>query len=342
MVGMTRRLAVIGTVGVALAVGAPAAAFACGGLVAPGHAEVLGKATTLAAWHAGLEHYVTAFQFAGTAAKFGYIIPLPGNPSKIEKGGDWTLERLEREVNPPVPQRLALAAGAPAFAPVQVLQKVQIEALDITVVKGGGRDVAAWASRNGFDLTPDAPRVLGAYSSSGAIFALAKFDRTAAARRGLIEGQGSTIHFTIPTTGPWIPLRILALGKVSVELVDADLFVLTDRPPVLAPSLDRMPGMTVRASRWAGPSLLHDLRSDRGMGWVPRNLWLTSLQLHAHAHQIGYDLSIDGAAPRTALSVAAQTATPVWVWALTAVVILSTLGLTWVLWRPRRAGLQVA
>src|SRR5213083_2225390 len=75
-------------------------AMACGGLVAPGHAEVLQKATTLAAWHAGLEHYVPGFQFAGDADRFGYIVPLPGVPTKIEKAGDWTLERLEREINP--------------------------------------------------------------------------------------------------------------------------------------------------------------------------------------------------------------------------------------------------
>src|SRR5205807_5494554 len=76
------------------------AAFACGGLVAPGHAEVLQKATTLAAWHDGVEHYVTGFRFAGSASTFGYIVPLPGVPTKIEKGGGWTLERLEREVTP--------------------------------------------------------------------------------------------------------------------------------------------------------------------------------------------------------------------------------------------------
>src|SRR5436853_5534919 len=84
----------------AFVIALPAAAFACGGLVAPGHAEVLQKATTLAAWHDGLEHYVTGFQFLGGAKDFGYIIPLPGVPTKIEKGGGWTLERLEREVNP--------------------------------------------------------------------------------------------------------------------------------------------------------------------------------------------------------------------------------------------------
>jgi hypothetical protein len=96
---MTRRLLTVSSLALALLTLGPAAAFACGGLVAPGHAEVLQKATTLAVWHAGYEHYVTGFRFAGTADSFGYIVPLPGAPVSIVKGGNWTLERLEREVN---------------------------------------------------------------------------------------------------------------------------------------------------------------------------------------------------------------------------------------------------
>src|SRR5205823_13631437 len=167
----TCHLAVAGVVLV------PAVAMACGGLVAPGHAEVLQKATTLAAWHDGLEHYVTGFQFAGSANGFGYIIPLPGVPTKIQKAGDWTLERLEREINPaPVFAAEGDALLAAARAPVQVLQRTKVDALDITVVRGGGAAVAVWARQNGFDLTPDTPKVLGRYSSAGAVFALAKFN----------------------------------------------------------------------------------------------------------------------------------------------------------------------
>src|SRR6266540_1556994 len=147
-VGMARRLLVASPLAVGLMLVLAAPALACGGLVAQGHAEVLRKATTLAAWHDGFEHYVTGFQFAGGADRFGYIVPLPGVPTKIQKGGNWTLERLEREINPV--QTVALAAASPvAFDRVAVLQRVKIDALDIVVVRGGGRDVAAWAEKNG-------------------------------------------------------------------------------------------------------------------------------------------------------------------------------------------------
>src|ERR687885_1797671 len=76
-------------------------ALACGGLVGRNGSVNLVRTTTLAAWHDGAEHYVTAFKFAGAGGEFGSIIPLPGVPTDVERGGDWTLQRLLREVQPP-------------------------------------------------------------------------------------------------------------------------------------------------------------------------------------------------------------------------------------------------
>ena len=327
---MVRRWLSIVVLAMALLVVGGGSALACGGLVAPGHAEVLRKATTLSAWHAGYEHYVTGFRFAGDANGFGYIIPLPGVPVKIEKGGGWTLERLEREINPAVFDRVALAA--PAAKGVIVLQQVRVDALDITVVKGGGADVAAWAAANGFDLTPDTPKVLSRYSDGGAVFALAKFDALESARRGLVEGQGTTIHFTIPAAAPWIPLEILALGKGGPDLVDADLFVLTDQEPSLTPALWDMPGMTVKAEGPASTALLQDLRSDKGMKWLPtQGMWLTAISLHTPARNVTYDLSIDGGGPAALRGPVASSA---WTWwAVTLIAALALVSAV-VLWRP--------
>src|SRR5262249_47449873 len=136
---MLRRLLSLSAFALAFLIALPAAAFACGGLVAPGHAEGLQRATALAAWHDGVAHYVTGFQFAGTAERFGYIIPLPGVPTSIVKGGGWTLERLEREVSP-VLAFDTLAAPEPSAGRVSVLRSVKIGALDIKVVRGGGPD----------------------------------------------------------------------------------------------------------------------------------------------------------------------------------------------------------
>src|SRR5262245_38217310 len=119
-----------------------APAFACGGLIGPNGAVNLLKTTTFAGYHKGVEHYVTAFQFAGGGGAFGSLTPLPGVPTSVEKGGDWTLQRLIQETQPPVPVafRAAFAEDALAGAAVE-LMKVRIDALDITVLKGGAAEV---------------------------------------------------------------------------------------------------------------------------------------------------------------------------------------------------------
>ncbi|TMK96750.1 MAG: hypothetical protein E6G40_10190, partial [Actinobacteria bacterium] len=61
---MVRRALALVAMSATILVLGGGAALACGGLVAPGHAEVLRNATTLSAWHAGYEHYVTGFRFA--------------------------------------------------------------------------------------------------------------------------------------------------------------------------------------------------------------------------------------------------------------------------------------
>ena len=224
-----------------------------------------------------------------------------------------------------------------------MLQRVTVDALDITVVRGGGVEVAAWAQANGFDLTTDTPQVMEAYSSQGAIFALAKFNNGEAVRLGVFEGQGTVIHFTIPTNAPWVPLRILALGKAPAEFVDADVFILTDRPPTSAPTVRDMPGMEVRASASASSSLLDDLRSDRSMAWVPHGgMWFTALTLHTTADAIDYDLSIDGGKPTSEPGSPIVPVTPMWTWWLVAAVAAAGLGAIWLLWRPAGRPLRMA
>src|ERR1051326_8426440 len=147
-------------------------AFACGGLIGPNGAVNLARTTTLAAYHNGIEHYVTAFTFTGaTKGRFGSIVPLPGIPSNVERGGDWTLQRLEREVAPPI-ETFAAAPRAAVLhdSAAQIILQTKIDALDITVLKGGAFAVGKWAEENGFNLPPDAPSVLDFSAARRQIF----------------------------------------------------------------------------------------------------------------------------------------------------------------------------
>ena len=283
---MRKILAFAIALGVIPLAAAPAAA--CGGLVAPNGAVRLLRTSTLAAYADGVEHYVTSFQFAGGGAEVGSIVPLPGVPTKVERGGDWTLQRLARETQPQpeadVAGRTVLAASAPA----RVILETRIDALDLTVLEGGATAVGDWAREHGFQLTPDAPEVLDFYARRSPIFLAARFDATAARARGQGIGDGTPIHLTIPTRTPWVPIRILALGRAPKEPVEADVYLLTERRPALLAG----DGLRRELSQPASPSLLADLRSDKGMGWVPDGMWLSYLRVDGTAAELDHDLAI--------------------------------------------------
>ena len=76
---MLKRLAILVSA-LALFVLQSQSAFACGGLVAPNGAIRLSRATTLVAWHNGIEHYMTSFTYQGDVSNLGPIAPPPGTP----------------------------------------------------------------------------------------------------------------------------------------------------------------------------------------------------------------------------------------------------------------------
>jgi hypothetical protein len=275
-----------------------APALGCGGLIGPNGAVNLLRTTTFAGYHGGVEHYVTAFEFAGGGGAFGSITPLPDIPSKVERGGDWTLQRLILETEPLDFQLEAAAADASRLSAgeAEVLLETTIDALDITILRGGGDEVGLWAKNHGFRLPPDSPEVLDFYAERSPIFMAAAFDADAAAARGQAIGDGTPIHLTIPTDNPWVPLRILALGKTAAETVQADVYLLTDERPALLPNagaFGESAGLILDHSDAASDGLLADLRSDAGMEWVPADAWLTKVVIDSKADELNFDLAID-------------------------------------------------
>ena len=270
---------------------------ACGGLIGPNGAVNLLRTTTFAGYHDGVEHYVTAFEFAGGGGAFGSITPLPGIPTDVERGGDWTLQRLVLETDPVEDFAFRATADAGSAAgEAEVLLETTIDALDITILRGGGDEVGLWAKNHGFRLPPDAPEVLDFYADRSPIFMAAAFDADAAAARGQAVGDGTPVHLTIPTDNPWVPLHILGLGKADAEVVEADVYLLTDEKPALLPkagAFAESAGLILDHSAAASPSLLDDLRSDEGMGWIPREAWLTKVVVDTTAGELTYDLAID-------------------------------------------------
>ncbi len=178
-----------------------------------------------------------------------------------------------------------------------MLLETTVDALDITILRGGGDEVGLWAKNHGFRLPPDAPEVLDFYAERSPIFMAAAFDADRAAELGQALGDGTPIHLTIPTDNPWVPLRILALGKSAAETVQADVYLLTDDRPALLPkagaAFGESAGLILDHSAAASETLLADLRSDAGMEWVPDEAWLTKVVVDTSADELNFDLAID-------------------------------------------------
>ncbi len=108
----------------------------------------------------------------------------------------------------------------------------------------------------------------------------------------------------MPTKQIWVPLEVLALEGQQVQ---ADLYLLTDTPvntssvgSVLGQSpvgtaVPGAPGFSVAFQEPMNASLYHDLSTDRNMGWVRPDGWLTYLQLDAPDTAVTYDLGVTSA-----------------------------------------------
>src|SRR5260221_2185800 len=275
-------------------------AFACGALIAPNGSVRLARAPTLVAWHDGVERYLTSFSYQGNFPNLGWIVPLPGVPQKFEEVGAWTLQRLALETHPVRFAFGAEHAAVPAATAV-VLQQVKIEALNITVIKGSGQEVLNWAASNNFFLNTETRGHLLAYAKGSPIFLAAKYDTSAAKARGLFQGDGTPILITMRAAHIWVPLEVLAIEGQQVQ---ADLYLLTDQP-VYTTAFAAMVGQSSVGSEIPGasgfavsfqehltPTLFHDLSTDRNMGWVRSNSWLTYLSLDAPDPTVTYDLGV--------------------------------------------------
>lgn len=297
---MFRKLSVAVAVAAVVSVLFVEVAAACGFLVAPNGAVRLVRTTTFVAWDGEVERYITNFEFQSDQESFGSIIPLPAEPTHVGKAGEWTLQRLDQEVRTIATQALAEEAdSASAGRGVEIILETKVDSLDITVVKGGGAEVADWADEQGFDLgagtDDDVVGLLDYYGDRSPYFLAARFDAGRAAADGFTSGDGVPILVEVPVERPWVPIHILGFDLPEDAPVDADVFLLTpDRPTLLHGN-----GLTVNRSEQAGELLLDDLRSDENMEWVPDEGWFTHLALDAPAGELTWDLSIgaDGVDP---------------------------------------------
>ena len=216
---------------------AAGSALACGGLVTPNGTINLLKTTTLAAYHDGIEHYVTSFEFAGEGRRGRLDHPAPGRPHERDQGRRLDAPAPRQETQPP-----ACSARGRRRVPAEDRangdpRDQKIDALDITVLEGRRRRRSATGrASTASSSRPTRPRC-STSTPSGARSSWPPGSTRSAPRSGAsTTGDGTPIHVVIPTPNPWVPLRILALGRQAADAsIEADVYLLTDRRPETLP-----------------------------------------------------------------------------------------------------------
>lgn len=175
-----------------------------------------------------------------------------------------------------------------------------MRALDITVLRGTGQGVLDWAASNGFAVDAETRAHILQYAKGSPVFMAAKYNAERAATQRLIFGDGAPVLITMKIAHPWIPFEVLAAG----QQVQADLYLLSDKPvntsewralvgaSGVGTTVPGAEGFTLQFQEKMTDSLYHDLSTDKNMGWVRSDSWLTYLSLNAPDSKVTYDMSV--------------------------------------------------
>src|SRR4029077_2924856 len=113
-------------------------------------------------------------------------------------------------------------------------------------------------------------------------------------------GDGAPVLITMKIPHPWIPFEVLAAG----QQVQADLYLLSDKPvntsewraligaSGVGTKVQGAEGFSLEFQEKMTDSLYRDLSTDKNMGWVRRDSWLTYLTLNAPDSKVTYDMSV--------------------------------------------------
>ena len=189
---------------------------ACGGLIGPNGAVNLLRTTTFVGYHDGIEHYVTAFAFAGRRRFVRLHHAPPGHPDAAStraatgRSSDSSARPSHRaRTVRSRPMRRPACRGRRRGPAGDHHRRARHHGAQGRWRRGrcvGHRarlPAAAGRARGARLLRPAQPHLPGRQLRC----------RCRRRQRGQAIGDGTPVHITIPTSDPWVPLRILSLGK---------------------------------------------------------------------------------------------------------------------------------
>jgi len=142
---------------------------ACGGLVGETARFQLTRTTTLAAitTYRALRHVV---RVRGQGKEVGSIVPLPAVRRKVERRATGRCSGSNAKSRARQREAFDSVKSAAASTGAEVILQTKIDALDITVLRGGGNAVGKWATSPRVPPDADAPAMLDFYARRSPIF----------------------------------------------------------------------------------------------------------------------------------------------------------------------------
>ena len=244
-------------------------ALACGGLIGPNGAVNLLRTTTFAGYHDGVEHYVTAFEFAGGRRTVRLAHPAARACRRASSGRRLDAPAAGPRDQPPVPEAVFARGGRSAASGA----RGPPGDADRRARHHGPQGRRRRRSARGPRSTASACRPMRPRSStstrSAARSSWPRASRRRRRRAGpAAVGDGTPVHITIPTDQAVGPAAHPRPRQDRRRAVDADVFLLTDARAA-ASCRRRRPGLTLAHSGRRATACSTDLRSDKGMDWVP-------------------------------------------------------------------------
>lgn len=195
----------------------------------------LAEETAIIVWDASTktQHFIRRAAFSGEAKDFGFILPTPTEPNRIEIANEEAfsvLEWLHRTRG-----GFKGASGGPPGG-VEILQQKLVGDYQVTVLRAkDGRSITKWLQDNKHQSRPAMTPWLDHYAKQGYVFSAFKYQ----GQRGPTPTRAVCVSFK--TAKPFYPYKMPADTWESGHHRRLDLFVV---------STSRMVGKHVDGSKW--------------------------------------------------------------------------------------------
>jgi hypothetical protein len=178
----------------------------------------------------GWEDLVLEVKYQGKARDFGWIVPVPSEPTlNAENAHLFQVLSEATQDNTPAhaPKMRGVIESATSHS-ISVLQESRVGIYQTATLSAtDGAALTHWLKQNDYHVEPRARSILDEYSKKGWLFVAARIDVPRYAQSSLNEGTIEPLRIGFHSAEPVFPLRISAAGGQTSDVL---LYVISRRP----------------------------------------------------------------------------------------------------------------